>query len=418
MPSYTEQSSIVPLLSKLSSEAARLLREVATVAEQQGVSLYLAGGPVRDLLLKRSSLDLDFVVEGDAIAFAESLSDRFKAALTTHTAFNTATLQMGGLELDFAMARTETYEQPGVLPRVAPAGIREDLKRRDFTINALAASLNQATFGQVLDPFEGRQDLDRKVVRILHDESFRDDATRIWRAVRYAARFGFALESRTQALLRRDRRWLSSISGDRVRNEFLRILAEEQAAQALTAAHREGLLAPLDLAWDPRTAARFVRARELGHVRTEIYIGLLGCSMTQRDCERFTKVLALPGQLSRPLLQAQQLTGQAQRLTSSLSASAIYAMLREYDEAALLAVQLNFEGMPAAEQIERYLRELRHIKPALDGRQVLALGVPEGPAVGEALELLRKARLDGKVADVAQEEALVKGWLAARTDAS
>lgn len=418
MPSYTEQSSIVPLLSKLSSEAARLLREVATVADQQGVSLYLVGGPVRDLLLKRSSLDLDFVVEGDAIAFAESLSDRFKAALTTHTAFNTATLQMGGLELDFAMARTETYEQPGVLPRVAPAGIREDLKRRDFTINALAASLNQATFGQVLDPFEGRQDLDRKVVRILHDESFRDDATRIWRAVRYAARFGFALESRTQALLRRDRRWLASISGDRVRHEFLRILAEEQAAQALTAAHREGLLAPLDLAWDPRTAARFVRARELGHVRTEIYIGLLGCSMTQRDCERFTKVLALPGQLSRPLLQAQQLTGQAQRLTSSLSASAIYAMLREYDEAALLAVQLNFEGMPAAEQIERYLRELRYIKSALDGRQVLALGVPEGPAVGEALELLRKARLDGKVADVAQEEALVKGWLAARTGAS
>ena len=149
--------------------------------------------------------------------------------MAARSPFGTAKLRAGGIEMDLAAARTETYAHPRALPTVAPGDIDRDLARRDFSINAMAVSLGTETWGELRDPFEGRRDLDRGVVRVLHEGSFIDDATRILRAVRYAGRMGFRLEAETERLLKRDLAQLGGIGGDRVRRELARVFSEERA---------------------------------------------------------------------------------------------------------------------------------------------------------------------------------------------
>lgn len=168
-----------------------------------GVAVYAVGGFVRDLLLGRRNADLDLVVEGNAIHTARNLAGKLGGAVQAHNRFGTARVVWpGGETLDLAMARIETYPRPGALPQVKPAGLREDLGRRDFTVNAMAVSLVPGELGNLIDVFGGREDLGRKRLRVLHARSFWDDPTRIIRAVRFEQRFGFVLEAKTRALLR------------------------------------------------------------------------------------------------------------------------------------------------------------------------------------------------------------------------
>ena len=176
---------------QLPSDIAAFIRLAGEVAEKRQQRLYLVGGVVRDLLLERVNLDIDMVVEGDAIKLAQAIAGVNQAKVITHPRFGTATLKWGKRSADFATARAETYARPGALPTVKPGTISDDLARRDFTINAMAVELNPRRFGELIDPFGGRQDIEKKLVRVLHDKSFTDDATRIWRAVRYEQRLDF-----------------------------------------------------------------------------------------------------------------------------------------------------------------------------------------------------------------------------------
>ena len=163
---------------------------------------YLVGGAVRDLIRGEGSADLDLAVEGDAAALATELAARLHGSATVHERFGTATVRAGELSIDLAGTRRETYARPGALPTVAPAGLDEDLRRRDFSINAMALALARETLGELIDPHGGADDLDAGLIRVLHDASFTDDPTRILRALRYATRLGFTLASETEALLR------------------------------------------------------------------------------------------------------------------------------------------------------------------------------------------------------------------------
>src|SRR6185295_6671142 len=190
------------LLNGIPGRPLHLLKRIGRLADERGVAVYLVGGVVRDLLLKREILDLDLTVEGDGMAFARLVADRYGAGLAVFERFATARLAFpDGLKMDIATTRRESYAQPAVLPTVQPASIEEDLFRRDFTINAIAVQLNPHQFGSVFDPCGGQGDLRVRTIRVLHSGSFQDDPTRIFRAIRFEQRFGFRLERTTVGLL-------------------------------------------------------------------------------------------------------------------------------------------------------------------------------------------------------------------------
>ncbi len=224
----------VPLAERVSAEVAAHLAEIGRLAAEMGLPAYLVGGPVRDALLGRPSLDVDVCVEGDAAQLAERLAGRLQGRLTSHERFGTAVVEFAGRHVDVATARRETYPRPGALPVVEPAGLEEDLLRRDFSYNAMALRLDR-DFGLLCDPLGGLDDLQAGRTRGLHERTFVDDPTRIIRAARYAARFGFPLEPVTQGWLTEAVAGgaLQTVTGQRIWGELSRLLAEATAPEAV-----------------------------------------------------------------------------------------------------------------------------------------------------------------------------------------
>jgi tRNA nucleotidyltransferase (CCA-adding enzyme) len=224
-------------LSRLNPGSLALVRSIGVFAQARGVSAYLVGGPVRDLMLKLPNLDLDITVEGNGIRLAESWAALHRGALVTrYPAFKTATVRLAdGRLVDFATARKETYACRGAYPKVEPSGIQDDLFRRDFTINAMAISINPETWGRIVDPFGGQADLLSLNLRVLHDKSFLDDATRILRAARFKARLGLKVEAKTLKLIKSaiKMKVLDTIKPQRYLKDFNKILLAPNSKEAV-----------------------------------------------------------------------------------------------------------------------------------------------------------------------------------------
>jgi tRNA nucleotidyltransferase (CCA-adding enzyme) len=402
---------------QLPSELVNFMWMAGEIAHTRGEKLYLVGGVVRDLLLGQANLDLDLVVEGNAIELARRLKKTDQAKITTHSRFNTAKLEWDKWSVDLTTARTETYEKPGALPTVQPSSIEDDLARRDFTINAMAIGLNPGYYGQPIDPHGGRDDLKAKVIRVLHEKSFTDDATRIWRGLRYEQRLDFHLERKTLGLLQRDIAMLDTISGDRIRYEIECILKEKYPEKVFRRAAELGVLAKLHpaLKGNDWLAARFEQARaacspeppEVG-----LYLSLLIYSLTAEETGRFISRLRLPKALAQDLNDTIALKGKMRLLaTPGMSPSGIYRLLEGYTSTALMANSLATESPAASQNIRLYLTRLKDIKIALTGKDLKRMGVEAGPDMKELMELLLKARLDGKISSKEEEEEVVKGWL-------
>lgn len=219
------------MLSNIPEPILNLLYEIGEVA---GKNAYLVGGFVRDLLLKRPSLDIDIVIEGDAIRVAETMCDRWNGTLEVHPQFGTATVTPQNIDLpkvDFVTARSETYQGAGTLPIVQSGTLTDDLHRRDFSINALAMRLDINAFGAIVDETGGLEDLEAGIIRVHHKQSFVDDPTRIFRAARYAGRYDFRIAETDEVLIREALPILSQLSGERIRNEIDRVLLEKHAAK-------------------------------------------------------------------------------------------------------------------------------------------------------------------------------------------
>jgi len=297
---------ITKFVSALPTRARRLLDQLLPIAERHAVPVYLIGGPLRDLLLERPSLDTDIAVEGDAMALARELAEATGGGAVTHPTFLTATVRIPGFHLDLITARSETYARPGALPTVTPATIRDDLLRRDFTVNALALRLSGPEAGKIFDPAGGLADLDSRLIRALHDRSFRDDATRILRAVRYAARLGFQIEAQTLAWIKRDIAYLHTISGARLHHEFSRILAEGAPEEALRSLHNCGALAATHptLRFQRAHAAAFARLQRLNpNGARAAYWPVLAWRLTEPEAAALARRLALT-RAQRAALQA------------------------------------------------------------------------------------------------------------------
>ena len=430
-----------------------LVREASTAAAEMGFSLYFVGGFVRDLLLGQPNFDVDLVVEGDAIALARRLAREKGGRVRGHARFGTAKwilddpAEHGITSVDFVSARTEFYGHPTALPEVERSSIRQDLHRRDFTINTLAICLDPGHWGELLDFYGGEDDLKQGTIRVLHSLSFVEDPTRMLRAVRFEQRLDFRIEPRTEELIDNALGLLDRVSGERIRHELYLILREEEPEKALGRLTELNVLAQIHpgLRCDRWAVEHLRRLRDsvaewqeatqctpaLGQNGKEadelhkiagppsandwgmLYLATLTYRFIPQELETLVERLRLAGDDAELLREVAQLRTVATRLAQrAYKPSELDQLLRAYPGPALSVVWLASDSPLAREQLVRYYRELRHVRPEVDGHYLKCLGLKSGPIFGRILNAVRDARLDGEVGTRAEEEALVARLLA------
>jgi tRNA nucleotidyltransferase (CCA-adding enzyme) len=380
----------------------------------RGEKLFLAGGAVRDLLLEKPVSDVDLVLEGDAMALAAELARVEDVKITLHKPFLTANLAWPDLGLDLTTARREKYVRPGALPEVQPGSLEDDMLRRDFSINAMAVSLNTEDNGRLVDFCGGLDDLHNKLVRTLHEKSFIDDATRIWRAVRYEQRLDFRLESGTESLLKRDLAMLDTISGERIWYELECVFGEELPEKVFERAGELGLLSCLDPALNPegRLAAWFDGARRMSlPLKPEniLYLALLTFPLDDRAVDRIAQRLKVTRATAQTLHETHEIKSRQKGLSlEPLKPSAIYRLLHGFSEDAVRANLLASASEKACRNITLYLDKLRYVKTLLHGEELIAFGIKQGPSIKTILGQLLEARLDGEVSTREDEVRLLR----------
>lgn len=426
-PQYSRGEVAQRIKTLLPKEVQALLRAVGDLADEAGFSVYLVGGIVRDLLLNQRNLDVDIVVEGDAIEFAGIAATHLRARMRPHHKFGTAAVILrDGFRVDFASARSEFYERPAALPQVEPTSIRQDLARRDFSINAMAVSLTAKDYGKLLDFFNGQRDLKNGRIRILHNLSFIEDPTRIFRGVRFEQRLGFKLESETEEMLKKaiDMELIGHLSEARIRDELLLILGEDAPFKILKRLEELGALKILEpgVTIDASLTSLFANIdnaiRELDHyfaVRVQkkmVYLAALLRNLGARELEAWADRMKLRKsdkvRLSELVTIVPKVVIELEDAVKMRN-SDLYKLLNPLSPEALVFTYAITVKQKARKRIEYYLSSLRGVKLSVDGRILRKMGFPPSHVYNVVLRELLFAKLDGKVATPEEELEFVRG---------
>lgn len=393
------------------SEKQTLLSDIAAQAASLGFPCYVVGGFVRDLLLRRPVKDLDIIVEGNAIILGRSLVKKFGGKLTPHDAFHTAiwhlpeTWSLIPDTLDLITARKEIYEKPGALPTVTPSTIEDDLRRRDFTINAMAIRLDGDRFGELLDPLNGQKDLEQGTIRVLHSRSFVDDPTRILRAARYEGRYSFNMDTATSGLVNAEAlHVLSGLSRERIRHEFDLILEEDNAPQTILRIANLGVLRAVHHAlppFNPHYSDFLDMDVNLDIPADRRTMGYMLWLMdeSEQDVISISRRLDFTTELTHSVWGAAQLKWSLPFLKDSKPSVWTYA-LEKLPPLSIYAVYL----VSREDALLSYLSMWRHVKPHTTGDDLIARGLEPGPKFGEILTKLRAAWLDGEIVNKEEED--------------
>ncbi len=447
-----EQPNLTSMLEEgLPVSHLALLKLLANEAKEMDLPIYIVGGFVRDLILRQPSLDFDVVVEGDAIAFGRHLARKFGGNVVKHETFGTAKWSITEAKdnllpeldknsafapedlpksIDLISARNEYYTQPAALPTVQPADIKLDLRRRDFSINTLAVRLDGEHFGEFQDYWGGYEDLKDGLIRVLHTLSFVDDATRILRAVRFAARFGFEIEVRTLELLKDGRRHLREITPARLRNELDLIFTEAKPASILSKLHQLGVLEAIhpglgltpeaelalgelnhevpDSEWQVKVPA----SNHLSLRQTLGYIFWLG-KLRQTNLYAFHAILNLPTWLETAIQAYRELIQGSDALLNS-KPSQVTSQLDQVPSLAIYAAYLSSKDTAFRDLLQRYTFEYRQVRPHIGGKTLIAAGLAPSVDFTKILKKLREARLDGEINTDEEEEAFFQALLKAK----
>ncbi len=399
-------------LSNISPQICRLLQEIGKLGEGASRSVYVVGGFVRDLLIGRENLDIDIVVEGDAVEFAYQLAKVWGGKAQAHHQFKTATVTRPDmLKLDFVSARNETYPSPGALPSVEYGTVAADLCRRDFSINALAMRLQPNAFGELVDCTDGLRDLRAGRIRTLHERSFIDDPTRIFRAIRYEGRYSFQIvEADQQRILDAiNQGVLNLISAQRIRNEIDHILSEAAAPQMVNRMCEFDLFGAVDPTWKiaPNFDALWAAAGQAIewasisltnapiNTRVILWMTLLTSPMA---IEVVGSRLALENQLCTKLSVQTHMEHALNALSVSSKPSEVYQLLNPYPlEALVFALMQPHQPDWRAGKIGNYLTHLRDVQPLVNGDDLIQRGLKPSRAFADWLWKAFAAQLDGKV---------------------
>lgn len=403
------------LESKLSQATVEILRtagELAASGEFGAGEAYLVGGSVRDLILGREPKDPDIVVTGNGPRFARALADKVKGTVGAVSQFGTAIVESPQGRIDVATARSETYSSPAALPEITPSNMDDDLKRRDFTVNAMALALRPESWGELLDPYKGFADCARGRLRILHDLSFQDDPTRILRAVRYEVRLGFSLTVDTAEALERDLSYLDRLTSARLFAELRKLLQEPDRADILRRAEALGILGAISPAL--RVTETGLKAMEqIGSEDRDVdellYAACLSSSLTDEEADAVIARLEPDREWQAVVRGAAEFRNIASILeTPNLLPSEVFDLLERIPAQVIEFQEIAGPKTYQREHLEAYLRRHRNIRAEVTGDDLAEQGVPRGPVMGKLLKELRTARLDDRVTSRAEELELVR----------
>jgi len=397
-----------------------LLMEFGRVGDELGYSVHAVGGFVRDLLLRVENYDVDIVVEGDGIRLAEEFEKKFPCRIRTHKKFGTAIILFpDGLKVDVATARWEVYDSPAALPTVESASIRMDLYRRDFTINTLAIQLNPKGFGELIDFFGGVKDIKEKVIRVLHNLSYVEDPTRVFRAIRFEQRFGFQIGKHTQNLMKNAVKvgFLERLSGGRVLSELILILQEENPLPALKRMRDFNLFHFLHpkLKLDEQGEILFQQIHhviswfdllflEQRYERWIIYFYGLIDSLKEEEIKELCQRLTMNDKLRKKVIEGKLQADQALlQIFSWINTdqrpkrSEIYNVLAPLSTESKLFMMAKTTQVTTRRYISLYFTQLKDTKSLLRGTDLIQMGMKSGPTIKKALTGLLQARLDEQV---------------------
>ena len=414
---------------RLTPSTIALLHDLGAVGDELGLAVYAVGGFVRDLLLGVENLDMDITVEGDGIFFAERFAAIHGCRVRSHHAFGTAVLIFSnGSKVDVASTRLEYYESPGVLPTVERSSLRHDLYRRDFTINTLALCINEGRFGLMTDYFGGRQDIQKRTVRVLHNLSFVEDPTRVFRAIRFEQRLGFPIAPHTENLIRSAVRMniLERVGGRRLFNELVLIFKEKEPVGAIGRMATLGLMPSIhpNLKLVPKTtqvineAAGVLIWYHLLYLDEacepwQVYLLALCHGLRPEEFEEVGRRLEIPGRMTARVFsyrrQALGMLGALQRRIRrgpEIRNSEIYVWFHGLPLEILLYLAAAASQEAVKRYISLYLTRLRLVRCSLDGASLKALGLTPGPQFRLIMDRLLAARLDGDVSSDDEECAL------------
>ncbi|RKZ15539.1 hypothetical protein DRQ17_06370 [bacterium] len=364
-----------------------ILKEIGTISYSKGHRAYLVGGPARDLILKRKLKDIDIMVEGNAIGVAEEYARHHNMRVKVHPEFLTAKVKGRKFIIDFASARKETYPTPGSLPIVEPGNFEEDMRRRDFTINAMAISITPDNFGELIDIVEGLNDLNKGVLRVMHEKSFQDDPTRILRGIRFSARFGFTFEDKTLEYLRRNIDYLKVVSRERILRE-LEFISKEgiEGIRVLTKHHIHSVLNLCTV--EDKILNKIIEFSEKTGINPEksLLASLLMC----------TDDFPLTSHMRKNI-----------NLIKSLGTFDIIKVAR-IDEDYLPLVYAYIEN---SEEVVKFFTVRERISPEISGGEMKKLGISPGPEMGKILEEIMVLRWQGRIKTKDDEIKFIKGRL-------
>jgi tRNA nucleotidyltransferase (CCA-adding enzyme) len=426
MPAYTRQDVLEMVQSSLPKDIQGVLRSISRVAEESGLGVYLVGGVVRDLLLGFPNLDLDLVVEGEGIEFARRLAKELKGRMRSHRKFGTAVVILpSGQRIDVATARTEFYEYPAALPTVEVSSIRQDLYRRDFTINAMAIALTGERFGELLDYFGGLRDLERRHIRILHNLSFVEDPTRIFRAVRFEQRYGFKLERQTEMLAHRavEMEIVGRLTNARVRDELVDIFSEPYPLpyKAISRLQDLGALHTLHPALKIGRAMqrRFRKLHESLEQAFELVggygktwtpgIAALLADLPFSEAEKWCHQMRFKREDTQAITQCLSRVPEVLDMLESrkLPPSEVVELLDPlYGEA--LAYLYVLGGPATREAVSAYVGKWKDVTPAISGNDLKEMGLAPSRIYAEILARVRAEVLDGRVSGRREELELAR----------
>ncbi|MFZ5427149.1 MAG: CBS domain-containing protein [Thermodesulfobacteriota bacterium] len=424
-----ERSVAGHLRDRLPKPLYELLKRAGHLAQSMGYEAYVVGGFVRDILLSRQNLDLDLVIEGDGILFAEALAREMGGRVKSHRKFKTAVVILpGGTRVDVATARLEYYEYPAALPTVELSSIKMDLYRRDFTINALAVHLSPGSFGKLVDFFGAQRDIKDRVIRVLHSLSFVEDPTRILRAIRFEQRFNFKIGAQTERLIRNaiTNQFVHKLSGSRVFHEIRHILEDDNPVACVRRMDEFGLLAAIHplLALDARKdevlaeADRVITWYRLLYIEPKpeiwrIYFLALCAGMEDEQVASVAVRLGFSKHHEEAFLALRHsIRNTAQSIFEWEYRKGLYSelffMLKDLPLEGILYLMARNPKETVRRSISLFLTGLRTQRIEIGGEDLKAMGVPPGPRYSEILRAVMAALLDGKATCRAEQLALAR----------
>ena len=415
---------------RLSRNVIEILRSIGQAAAQVGYDAYVVGGFVRDLFLYRKNEDLDIVIEGDGIAFAKKYAKTVGARIHTYAKFGTAVIIFpDGFKVDVASARMEYYKFPAALPTVEMSSIKLDLFRRDFTINTLAIQLHPDKFGMLIDFFSAQQDIKEKAIRVLHNLSFVEDPTRVFRAIRFEQRFGFTIGKLTESLIKNAVKmdFFKRLSGRRVFAELRQILEEENPTPAIIRLHDYTLLRVIhpsikfstDLITLLNSVDKVLYWNDLlflkePYMRWAVYFLALIYPCSTRTTEDICRRLELAPRHQTLFIKNRTLAGRCMiwlERNLPVSNSVLYRHLSGFRIELLLYMMAASKFERMKEAISFYFTQLRGMSIALAGKDLLGMGLKPGPAYREVLQATLDAKLDGALKTKKDEMAFARRYI-------